>query len=718
MPFEVSVGPPILTINQGNTFMVTELSGEINSGTECGVFWKDTRFISHYKIYSNGAPWTTLSSAETSYYSARIYLSNQAFLTESGEVDAGTLALTIDRSVEKGIDEQIEIANYGAAAVRFNLEIALRADFADLFEVRTGKFYRRGRIETIWNKDEDCLRMLYRNQDFHREVIYRPVNCKTCAHYANGRLIFELLIEPGQTWSAQMRYDLLERDSDGKLPPSDPDASKKFARLQTVWNDEATKLTSSNEEIYRLFRQSVEDLGALRFYQSDSTLDIWVPAAGVPWYVTVFGRDSLIASMQSLMVNRKLALGSLTALSGLQSKSLDDWKDAEPGKIAHEMRYGELAHFNKIPHTPYYGTADATPLFLIALHETWKWTGDIELIKTYRPAAEACLKWIDEYGDLDGDGFQEYKTRSPVGYENMCWKDSPNSISYPDGRNVPQPKGVCELQGYVFDAWMRSAEMFEALGEADVATNLRQKATYLQVAFENAFWCDDLQFYALALDPDKQPVKTLASNAGHLLWSGICSAEHAGKVIDRLTQPEFWSGWGIRTLSSNSSTYNPNSYHNGSIWPHDNGLIALGCKRYGYPEQAAQIARDISRAASYFLGHRLPELYAGIQRTADSFPIQYVKANIPQAWAAGSAFHLLQSILGLQAHAPNGELWVDPQLPKWLPDVKLDSMRVGDSIVDLKFWLDETGSTRWSSTVRSGTIKVVQKSWTPWGGCH
>ena len=714
MSFEVSVGPPILTINQGNTFMVTELSGEIESDTECGVFWKDTRFVSHYKIYANGKSWTTLSSAQTSYFSSRIYLTNQSFLMETGEVAAGTLAMTMDRSVGEAIDEEMEIANYDLQPVRLNLEIALRSDFADIFEVRSGKFYRRGRIETVWHQEQASLRMIYRSGDFYRELIYRPLGCKSLVHYANGRVVFELQIEPGETWTCHMRYDLMDRDSKGILPEPQPNEQSKFQQLQLTWEAEATKLTSSNEETYRLFRQSVQDIGALRFYHPDSALNVWVPAAGVPWYVTVFGRDSLIASLQSLMVNPRLALGALRALSDLQATGMDDWRDAEPGKIAHEMRYGELAYFNKIPHTPYYGTADATTLFLIVLHETWKWTGDIRLIENYKAVAERCLAWIDNYGDLDGDGFQEYKTRSTDGYENMCWKDSPNSIMYPDGSLVLQPKAVCELQGYVFDAWMRSAEMFDAIGEIAFATKLRQKASRLQVAFENAFWCEDLGFYALALDPQKEQVKTLASNAGHLLWSGICSPEHAARLIDKLMQPEFWTGWGIRTLSAQSTSYNPNSYHNGSVWPHDNGLIALGCKRYGYSEQASAIARDISRAASYFLSHRLPELYAGIARTPNSFPVQYVKANIPQAWAAGSAFHLLQAILGFQADAPNGLLYVDPVLPKWLADVNLRSIRVGESLVDLSFWKDANGVTQWNSSVSGGNIKVEQRSWTPW----
>src|SRR5208337_1821685 len=363
--------------------------------------------------------------------------------------------------------------------------------------------------------------------------------------------------------------------------------------------------------------------------------------------------------------------GALDILGALQATEFDDYRDAEPGKIMHELRYGELAHFKLIPHTPYYGTADATPLYLITLHAAWRATGDHTLLETYLPHAEAALDWIDNDGDRDGDGLQEYQTRSPVGYENMAWKDAGDSMVYTDGTPVRGPKALCELQGYVYDARVRMAEVFDALGKPDRARDLRRKAAALFKKFNEAFWDEESGFYAYLLDGEKRKVMTVASNPGHLLWSGIVPADRAARVVARLMAPDMNSGWGIRTLSSRHPAYNPYSYQNGSVWPHDNSLIALGFKRYGFVDEIGQIARGISEAASHFLLNQLPELYAGIERTAGGFPVQYLGANVPQAWAAGSAFALLQAILGITLDAPRGRIFVDPALPAWLPDITL-----------------------------------------------
>jgi glycogen debranching enzyme len=547
-------------------------------------------------------------------------------------------------------------------------------------------------------------------------LIYR-IGSDANADYANGRITIPIELQPGASWHVCCSYIL--GDGDKLWAPECTCLLKtentRFDSLQREWLERATVLTSANENLYRLFRQSVEDMGALRLYERDSDESEWLPAAGVPWFVTIFGRDSLIVSLQNMMLNPGFARGALKKLAQLQAREMDDWRDAEPGKILHELRVGELAHFHRIPHTPYYGTADATPLYLIVLHEAWKWIGDIGLLRDHREVAIGCLDWIDRYGDLDGDGFQEYKTRSSNGYENMGWKDSGDAVVYPDGSQVKQPKALCELQGYVFDAWNRMAEVFDALGEQDRARELRRKAAELQIKFEESFWCEEASFYAFTLDPEKKPVATIASNAGLLLWSGIARRDRAQRVVKRFFEADLWSGWGIRTLSSGNPAYNPFSYQRGSIWPHDNGMIAMGFKRYGFAAEAARIARDISEAASYFAGYRLPELYAGIERRPGNFPVQYLGANVPQAWAAGSVFHLVQAILGLQADAPNRRLYVDPQLPRWLPDVTLRGLAVADAKIDLRFWSENgTGTTKWDASVRGGDLQVAQKAWEPW----
>jgi glycogen debranching enzyme len=713
MPVIISVGPPVVTINQGSTFMVTAEDGQIVADSDQGVFADDTRFVSYYAIFANGEPWQLLNSSAVSYYAARFHLTNRRFETEDGPVSAGTLGLSLVRNVADGVHEDIDVINHSRSSLRFNLEIALRCDFADLFEVKSRSFVRRGRITTKW-ADPGQLETSYTNRDFSRRFIFQLEHSTTSASYANGRISFEIALQPGERWHSCGNY-ILVRDERVRRPQRGcaQDGETGFDILQRRWQEQATALTSANEDLYRLYRQSVEDMGALRLHDHDSASDMWMPAAGVPWFVTIFGRDSLIASLQNMIVFPRFAFGVLKKLAEYQSAGLDDWRDAEPGKILHEIRFGELAHFKRIPHTPYYGTADATPLFLIVLHEAWKWLGDMRIGREYYDVAVRCLEWIDRYGDLDGDGFQEYRTRSSAGYEDMGWKDAGDAIVYPDGRLVRQPKALCELQGYVFDAWMRMGELFDALGEFDRARELRRRAAELQERFEARFWCEDIGFYAYALDPDKQPVRTIASNVGHCLWSGLIRSDRAARVVERLMQPDMWSGWGIRTLSQTNPAYNPISYQRGSVWPHDNGIIAVGFKRYGFAKEAARIARDISEAASYFVSYRLPELYAGLERRPGTFPVLYPGANVPQAWAAGSVFHLMQAILGLQADAPNGRLYVDPVLPPWLPDVTLSGLRIGAATVTLRFWR-EGEETRWEPTNIEGQIEIAQRPCHPW----
>lgn len=421
----VSVGPPFLTINHGSTFMVTDLDGQINRDNLLGIFANDTRFLSYYACYIDGNPWIRLRSTTTTYYAARIYLTNPELTTEEGTISKGTLSLLISRTVEEGIHEDLDLTNYGLKPVRFSLEISLRSDFADIFEVNSRSFVRKGCIETRWDAERNELHTSYKNKDFYRCLIYQPRNYTSQPHYANGRITFEVVLEPGANWHACGNYILVENDH-VRAPYNlcydsavDTEVNTELEHLHLRWLDTVTEIAVANEEVYRLYRQSVADLGALRLYAYDLAPDVWVPAAGVPKFVTVFGRDSLIASLQNMIVHPGFARGTLKKLAQLQATEVDDWRDAQPGKILHEIRQGELAHFQKIPHTPYYGTADATILYLIVLHETWKWLGDNSLLREYRETALRCLEWIDRYGDSDGDGFQEYKTRSRAGIENQ-----------------------------------------------------------------------------------------------------------------------------------------------------------------------------------------------------------------------------------------------------------------------------------------------------------
>jgi len=691
MAFKVQVGPAQIAIHQGQTVLVTEPDGQVIWPSERGLYFRDTRVISAWAIYANGEPWDLLNGGAVAYQAARIFVTNRAFLSEDGPIAARTLGLVIGRHIDGGLHEDIEITNNSRNPVRFNLEIAIRADFADIFEVKSSRIVRRGRITTAWSDKRQVLRIAYRNKDFCREVIIRTGDGDGGPTVsANGRLSFDIALKAGQAWHRCLIYDLTDGAERMRAPRecTHSSATSDHAEKMDEWQRTVLKIRTSNEEFYRCFNQGVQDMAALRLPLKGMDHMVFVPAAGLPWFVALFGRDTLIVSLQAMIVYPEFAGGALEVLGQLQAKARDDYRDAEPGKILHELRYGELAHFKAIPHTPYYGTADATPLYLVALHAAWRATGDRALIKRHLPAAEACLAWIDEYGDRDGDGFQEYQTRSTAGYENMAWKDSGDAVMYPDGTLVRGPKALCELQGYVYDAWLRMAEIYDELDNKRRANALRKKADVLFRKFNEAFWDEKSGFYAYALDGEKNKVLSVVSNVGQCLWSGIIAPERAGKVVKRLMWEDMWSGWGIRTLSANHPSFNPYNYQTGAVWPHDNSLIALGMRRYGFAAEAAAVARDISRAASHFLLNQLPELYGGLQRDPTNFPVQYLGANVPQAWAAGTPFMLLQAMLGLQQDAPRGKLYVDPALPDWLPDVTLTDLRLGRRRFDIHFWRD------------------------------
>jgi glycogen debranching enzyme len=709
MPVAISVGPPAITINQGNTFMVSNLRGEIEPYEEHGVFARDTRFISAYRLTINQAPWTLLSSSAITYHSAGFEFVNPTLQTEDGELIERSIGMSVAREIAQAIDETLTVANYGPQPARFFLELLLRSDFADIFEVRPKQIVRRGRTITEWDAARLRLTTAYVHGDFQRSCRLEVRTSDSVPLYANGRLSYEIALEPGQRWQANHAIHLISEDSHAAEPPPPTEQRAQADARQADWHTLVTSLTSSNEDVYRAYRQSVEDMGALRMEDDDGLPHTWVPAAGIPWYATVFGRDSLIVALQTMAVNPGLGVGTLHALARLQASGTDDWRDAQPGKMPHEIRFGELAHFGKVPHTPYYGSADATPLFLIALHETWLWMGDRALLEQHRDTAEHCLEWIDSYGDLDGDGFQEYLGRSTQGLENQGWKDSGDAVVDPAGTKATPPIALCELQGYVYDAKRRMADVFEALGEDERAVTLRQQAEDLQQRFEAAFWLEEAGTYCFGLDAHKQPIRTVVSNAGHCLWSGIASPERAAKVVQRLMQADMSSGWGIRTLSADHRCYNPHSYHRGSIWPHDNGIIAAGFRRYGFAQEAGVLARGIWEATACFDRYRLPELYAGLPRAGNSFPVQYLGANIPQAWAAGTILHLIRTLLGLRADAPHGRLYVAPALPHWLPDLTLAGLHCGRAQLSLRFWR-EGDQSRWEIIGQEGQIEVLDEA--------
>ena len=711
MAFKVQVGPPLISIHQGHTVLISEQDGQINWPSEKGLYFFDTRIVSSWAIYANGEPWELLNGGAISYYASRIFLTNRTLLTEDGTIAPRTLGCTISRSISGGMHEDLDITNNGMKPVRFQLEITLRCDFADIFEVKSGQIVRRGRITTGWSERRQRLSTIYRNRDFTRAVTLSPARSPTKAVYANGRLSFEVALEPGEAWHGCLLYTLADGDRRFPAPTDCVGHSHESHHAETMadWLKNVVEIQTSNEEFYRLFRQGLEDMAALRLPIAGTDHMVFLPAAGLPWFVAPFGRDSLIVSLQNTLIYPEFARGALDVLGGLQATEEDDYRDAEPGKILHEIRYGELAHFKLIPHTPYYGTADATPLYLITLHSAWRATGDRTLLERHIETAERCLSWIDKYGDRDGDGFQEYQTRSPVGYENMGWKDSGDSVVYPDGSLVKGPKALCELQGYVYSAWVRMAEVFDALGKPDRARTLRAKAATLFERFNEAFWDEELGFYVYALDGEKTKVLSVASNVGHCLWSGIVPPERAKKVVERLMASDMWTGWGIRTLSADHPAYNPYNYQTGSVWPHDNAIIAAGMARYGFREFAGRVLMSLLDLSGAVELHRLPELICGVDRREGQGPTLYPVACSPQAWAAGAVFMVLQACLGATIDASNRRMIFDrPYLPQGIPQLSLRDLRIEDNRISL-FMERDSGPVRIQVVEKHGEVAVVVK---------
>ncbi|HEV7810353.1 MAG TPA: hypothetical protein VGO64_07125, partial [Candidatus Limnocylindrales bacterium] len=466
-----------------------------------------------------------------------------------------------------------------------------------------------------------------------------------------------------------------------------------------AWSRSTTTIQTDHE----LFNLTVgRSLADLRLLMNDGPgPDQRYLAAGVPWFTTLFGRDALIASLQALPFRPQIAMETLSVLAAYQATEVDDWRDAEPGKILHELRIGEMAGAGELPHTPYYGSVDSTPLWLIVFGAVWDWTGDRAFLDGLWPNALRALEWIDRWGDLDGDGFIEYQRRSSRGLLNQGWKDSVDAIRDRTGGRPEMPVALAEVQGYVFDAKRRMARLARVRGDDEHARRLEAEAEALRVRFEEAFWVEDLRYYAMALDGTKRPLDAIASNAGHCLWSGIVSPTRARDVADRLTSPAMFSGWGIRTYAEGQPGYNPIGYHTGSVWPHDTSLIAAGLKRYGFEDESNRLVGQMFQAAQHFDEYRLPELFCGFDRDESVLPVPYPVACSPQAWAAGASFLFLETMLGLRAHAGSGELELHhPVLPDWIGKVTLTNLRIGDASVDLLFH-------RWRGTTSAEVLRKV-----------
>ncbi len=662
-----------VSVLEGNTFVVGRRNGDVDAGPgePHGLFHRDTRYLSRWLLTIDGKTLDPLSTNDTKSFSADFFLVPG---TGSEYTDA-KLSVIRRRVVGDGFFEELTVLNHGTEPIRPEIAIAVGADFADLFQVKDATIDRPG--TTFRRVDEDMLVLGYERGGYIRETWIRPHDEK--AEISEDEIAFRPEIAAQGSWTMwievvtavdgtptgheRTRY----RPDEERRPPA-PSRAKlgthpRLSELLAV----SPKLETDWEPLKFTYARSLVDLAALRFYPREGS-KVAVPAAGLPWFQTLFGRDSLITSYQSLHIVPELAASTLDVLASLQGTRRDDFRDEEPGKILHELRFGELTAFEERPHSPYYGSADGTMLFLILLDEYERFTGDADRVRRLEPNARAALAWIDEYGDRDGDGYVEYERRNTeTGLENQCWKDSWNSILYADGTLAKLPRATCELQGYVYDARRRCARLAREIWDDDaLAEKLEHQADALKQSFNDDFWLDDRGYYALALDGDKKQVDALTSNIGHLLWSGIVEDDRADQVVAHLLGPRLFSGWGVRTMAEGDGGYNPIGYHQGTVWPHDNSLIAAGLRRYGYDEEAATIAFAILEAAQYFLG-RLPETFAGYNRSLTDYPVEYPTACSPQAWATGAPLFLLRVVLGLEAR--DGAIEQHPVLPERIEEL-------------------------------------------------
>jgi len=673
-----------LVLKEERLFLLTDASGNITPAGACelGLFYEDTRVLSYYELRIAGSRPDVLSSQAARVFAAQIDLTVTD--REFGGVFSepkNFLHIRREHLLGEFMTDRMVLTNYMGRTVEFGVELSFAADFADIFEVRgAGRAGRGEYYEPLVSERE--VSWLYRGLDGAlRRTLIRFSISPTVLDGGSAR--WELALEPKE--SIELEVIIVPLMEGVRIATLGFPFADRFARIRAAyddWHATATEIRCDDEFFNSALRQAITDLRALMIeHRGQSTI-----SAGIPWFTAPFGRDAIISSLQVLMVNPEIARHTLLFLAAMQGREVNDWTEEEPGKILHELRRGEMAACREIPHIPYYGSVDSTPLFLILLGETIRWTGDLAFARRLLPHAERALAWIDEYGDIDGDGFVEYARRSSRGLANQGWKDSGDGVAFPDGTLPEPPIALIEVQGYVYAAKNEMAELYASLGNTRRARQLRADAAALRQRIDDAFWMEDRGFYALALDGRKRRVPTITSNPGHLLWAGVPSPEQARRMAGVLLNDEMFSGWGIRTLARHQPVYNPLSYHNGTIWPHDNALITLGLARYGLRREAATVFNALVDAALHFRYHRLPELFCGIWRGETDAPVAYPVSCSPQAWAAGAFFQMLQGLLGIEPDGAGRMVrLVQPHLPMRFRYLDIHRMTVGGSRVSLQF---------------------------------
>ena len=698
-------------LKHGDTFAVFDRFGDIDAFGPAarGLYHQDTRFLSRFALRMEGQrPLMLDSSIKDDNVVFTVDLMNaDAWHSKEVVVPRGSVHLQRSKVLWQGTCfERVRAVNYAQSAIDVSFSVQFGADFADLFEVRGTPRPRRGRLLPP-RHNAGRLVLEYEGLDGRRRrtrITLDPV-----PEWAEeSEAIFRVRIEPhGEAtlrWTIACEVDPHAAIANGARSALNFEAALDQASHALVEaKAPEPHIHTSNTQFNHWVNRSRADIHLLW----TNTPDGPYPYAGVPWYSTVFGRDGIITALECLWMNPELARGVLNCLAQTQATSVRVEQDAEPGKIIHEMRSGEMAALGEIPFGRYYGSIDATPLFIMLANAYFERTGDDEFVRDFWQHIERALEWIDRYGDPDGDGFYEYARRTQAGLLHQGWKDSHDAVFHDDGAQADGPIALCEVQAYVYAAKLAAARLADSLGYAPRAQALLTEAEQLRGRFEDAFWCEDLSTYALALDGRKRQCRVVTSNAGHCLFAGIASEERAGRVARTLMAQPSFSGWGIRTVAMNARGYNPMSYHNGSVWPHDNALIAAGFARYGYKDAAVRILAGLFDAALCVELHRLPELFCGFPRRPGEYPTMYPVACSPQAWAAGAVFLCLQACLGLEVRYPNPTVtFSNPVLPSFLDAIQIHDLKVGSAAVDLVL-TRHAGDVGISVRQRNGNVSVV-----------
>lgn len=678
-----------LTILAGSTFCIADDRGDVDE-PPAGLFAHDTRFLSRFVLLVNGARPLLLTGKRGDPHEVSFSSRNPL----AGALEQDELSIARRRRVSMGLEEKLVVRNLGGRRVELDIELELAADFADIFAVKRHDFSLGaptdapplpGPAPADYDREGRVLCFADAASDLVTAVTFSKPGEQT-----ESGVSFRVVLAPRAIWELELQIAPgLDLEDAAALTASLPAEGRRVEASLNAWRRTVPKLEAGLPALQRSYDRSIDDLAALRLRAGGNGELI---AAGLPWFMTVFGRDTIIASLQTLLLGPALARTGLRELARLQATEDNASIDAEPGKIVHELRSGKGADafFAR-----YYGTVDATPLFLVLLSEVWRWTRDDELVRELREPALRALAWIDDWGDSDGDGFVEYERRVAHGLENQTWKDSHNSQLFHDGTQARGPIAAAEVQGYVYDAKLRLAELArEVWADPGLAGRLDTEAAELRRRFDEAFWCERPggATYALALDGEKRHVNSLTSNVGHLLWSGIVPEERIEAIVRQLVAPTLWSGWGVRTMASDDGGYNPLAYHNGTVWPHDNSLIAWGLARCGRRDEALQITRSLLEAAAFF-DYQLPEVFAGFSREDAPHPIVYPTASKPQAWAAGTVVLLLRLVLGLEPDMTGRRLVSTASvLPDWVNTLRLEG-------------IPALGTT-WTAAVEDGAVRV------------